>query len=270
MPKKNEIMVVHVGPNGTNITGKTKKGRELISLTHMAKDHGTKLVADYLRLESTKEYLQEVESDMGIPISELIQVVRGGLPENQGTWAVGVIAQHFAIWLSAKYALFVTKLLEALRTGEAKVVSMLPPIEAQLFREVSIEMSKQYNKKLCEESVTPKQKKFSAINGNKKAMRLATNGLHDPSDIRRIATSLGIKHTSGVDALHQLAPVRSAWMGDAKAVFVVGISKTIEDAFKITAIEIPYLEQLQKAGLSKETLEYFRYRKSLLGSDEEK
>lgn len=48
-------------------------------------NHVGKKVADYIRLSNTKEFLQELSSDMGIPVSELIQVIKGGIPELQGT-----------------------------------------------------------------------------------------------------------------------------------------------------------------------------------------
>lgn len=56
-----------------------------MNATAMCRANG-KLIADYLRLDITKAFLAELEADMGIPIAEQIQVVRGGHPEAQGTW----------------------------------------------------------------------------------------------------------------------------------------------------------------------------------------
>ena len=39
-----------------------------------------KLFADYTRLKTTSDFLEELSSDMGIPISALIQSVKGGMP----------------------------------------------------------------------------------------------------------------------------------------------------------------------------------------------
>ena len=43
-------------------------------------------MADYKRLKATSEFVSELSSDVGFPISALIQVVSGGIPQFQGTW----------------------------------------------------------------------------------------------------------------------------------------------------------------------------------------
>lgn len=53
-----------------------------INLTAMAQANG-KLIADYLRLETTKAFVEELSKTMGIPIVNLIQVKAG---RNGGTW----------------------------------------------------------------------------------------------------------------------------------------------------------------------------------------
>jgi KilA-N domain len=54
-----------------------------INATAMCKA-ASKLFADYSRLRTTEAFLKELASDMGIPISELIQSIRGGGPTVQG------------------------------------------------------------------------------------------------------------------------------------------------------------------------------------------
>lgn len=39
----------------------------------------------YLESKDKREFLDALSADIGIPISELIQVVRGGYPSKQGT-----------------------------------------------------------------------------------------------------------------------------------------------------------------------------------------
>ena len=39
-----------------------------------------KKINDYLRLNNTKEFCKELSSETGIPVSELIQVIKGGVP----------------------------------------------------------------------------------------------------------------------------------------------------------------------------------------------
>lgn len=58
---------------------------------------------------STKEFIAELSSEVGIPATELIQSVTGGNPALQGTWVHPQVAIHLAQWLSAKFAVRVTQ-----------------------------------------------------------------------------------------------------------------------------------------------------------------
>lgn len=81
-----------------------------VNATALCKESG-KLIADYLRNDTTKEFLKELESDMRIPITELIQIIRGGTPSFQGTWVHPKVAINLAQWLSPKFAVFVTNII---------------------------------------------------------------------------------------------------------------------------------------------------------------
>lgn len=66
-----------------------------INATAMCKAAG-KLWADYRRLKITGEFCGALSSDMGIPITELIQSFTGGNPQLQGTWVHPHVALHLA------------------------------------------------------------------------------------------------------------------------------------------------------------------------------
>ena len=89
-----------------------------VNATAMCKIAG-KNFADYNRLSSTQDYFRALNSDMGIPISELIQVVKGGNPELQGTWVHPHVAIHLAQWLSPEFAVKVSKWVMEWMTGQA-------------------------------------------------------------------------------------------------------------------------------------------------------
>lgn len=78
-----------------------------INATAMCQAVG-KLFADYRRLGSTEAFLTELSDDMGIPISVLVQSVRGGQGA-QGTWVHPDAAVHLAQWLSPKFAVAVSR-----------------------------------------------------------------------------------------------------------------------------------------------------------------
>ncbi len=79
-----------------------------INATAMCKAAG-KLFGHYNALDSTKAFMVELSSDIGIPISELLQAVKGGEPHLQGTWIHPQVAIHLAQWLSPKFAVQVSK-----------------------------------------------------------------------------------------------------------------------------------------------------------------
>lgn len=79
-----------------------------INATELCKAAG-KLWADYHRNKTTREFLEELSEDMGIPITLLIQTVRDGVRGIQGTWIHPQVAIHFGQWLSPKFAVRVSK-----------------------------------------------------------------------------------------------------------------------------------------------------------------
>jgi hypothetical protein len=88
-----------------------------INATAMCKAAG-KLMGDYTRLSSTKEFLQELSADMGIPISQLIQVLRPGGEGLQGTWVHPQVSTHLAQWLSPRFAVQVSKWIQEWLSGK--------------------------------------------------------------------------------------------------------------------------------------------------------
>lgn len=65
--------------------------------------------ADYGRLQQTQKFFAALSSDMGIPITDLVQSIRGGDPRLQGTWVHPQVAINLAQWLSAEFAVRVTQ-----------------------------------------------------------------------------------------------------------------------------------------------------------------
>lgn len=63
-----------------------------------------KLFNDYSRLKTTTGFLLALQTDTGIPVTELIQQLRGGEPHLQGTWVHPKVAIHLAQWLSPEFA----------------------------------------------------------------------------------------------------------------------------------------------------------------------
>lgn len=79
-----------------------------INATAMCKACG-KEFKHYNENQTTKAFIKALETEVGIPTSELIQVLRGGNPELQGSWVHPQVAIHLAQWLSPKFAVMVSK-----------------------------------------------------------------------------------------------------------------------------------------------------------------
>ena len=98
--------VISHNHNDTLINQRYKDG--YINLTAMAQANG-KLIADYLRLESTNGFLTELSGSMGIPIDQLVIRKTTGPNSERGTWGHPQIAIHCGQWCSAVFAVLVTR-----------------------------------------------------------------------------------------------------------------------------------------------------------------
>ena len=82
--------------------------------TEMCKVSKTKkLVKDFLKLNSTKEYIKVLAEDLGVSPDSLIEVKKGGSGE-QGTWVHEDIAIELAGWINPKFRLWVNRVAKKL------------------------------------------------------------------------------------------------------------------------------------------------------------
>ena len=96
-----------------------------INATAMCQAVG-KQMNDYLRLKTTKGFLEALGPATGIPVAELIQRVMGGTPEHQGTWVHPRVAIHLAQWLSPEFAVQVSDWVFEWINGQANRRAQLP------------------------------------------------------------------------------------------------------------------------------------------------
>lgn len=88
-----------------------------VNATAMCKAFG-KLGADYYRLATTKEFVQELSSDMGIPIRDIIVTQVGGESHLKGTWIHPDLAINLAMWLSPKFSVKVSRWVRDWMSGK--------------------------------------------------------------------------------------------------------------------------------------------------------
>ncbi|MES2103102.1 MAG: KilA-N domain-containing protein [Pseudomonadota bacterium] len=78
-----------------------------INATAMCNAAG-KLIGHFLENKTTALFLAELQADIGIPISTLVQTTKGGNSAYQGTWVHPQVAIQLAQWLSPKFAVQVS------------------------------------------------------------------------------------------------------------------------------------------------------------------
>jgi len=89
-----------------------------INATEMCRAAG-KLFGHYHENKTTKAFLAALSSDIGIPISLLVEPVRGGPMDSRGTWVHPLVATHLAQWLSPEFAVRVAKWIYEWMSGRA-------------------------------------------------------------------------------------------------------------------------------------------------------
>jgi hypothetical protein len=78
---------------------------------------GAKKFNDWRRLDTTKQLLVSLESDTGIPVSQLVDIKKGNSGDfNQGSWIHPDLAIQLAQWISPLFALQVSKWIRTLFT----------------------------------------------------------------------------------------------------------------------------------------------------------
>ena len=69
-----------------------------------------KMFGHYNQLGQTKAFLEALSADIGIPISGLVQIIRGGNDKlSQGTWVHPQVAINLGQWLSPVFAVKVSR-----------------------------------------------------------------------------------------------------------------------------------------------------------------
>ena len=102
---------------GTPIHQRASDG--FVNATALCKAAG-KTVHDYIRLNSTTEFLNALSLDTGIPVSSLTITFKGTPAELQGTWVHPKVAIHLGQWCSPKFAVAVANWVYEWMVGNIK------------------------------------------------------------------------------------------------------------------------------------------------------
>lgn len=81
-----------------------------------------KIAKDWLKLDSTKAYIQELSVDRRILPSDFARIQKGGDNTKQGTWLHPELIIDYAMWLNPKFKVWcMNHLQQLLRTGETSI-----------------------------------------------------------------------------------------------------------------------------------------------------
>ena len=102
--------IISLSSNNTQITFQRQEDG-YINATALCQNAG-KQFGHYNANQTTQAFLKELQAEIGITITELMQIQKGGEPHLQGTWVHPQVATHLAQWLSPKFAVQVSKWLQ--------------------------------------------------------------------------------------------------------------------------------------------------------------
>lgn len=130
-----------------------RKSDGYVNATAMCQAVGKKL-SHYLANQTTKDFLEELSSDTGIPASLLVIVKKGGIAAEQGTWAHPDVAINLGQWCAPKYAVQVSRWVREWMAAGKEPTFQLPQTYAEALRSLADESEKKQRleRRLVEES----------------------------------------------------------------------------------------------------------------------
>jgi len=193
--------------------------------TVAAKAFGKK-VNDWLRLDSTKDYIDAlIESRKcyvaGIPVSEqnqLVRIIQGGSnPTVQGTWLHHQLAIAYARWLNAAFSIWCDEIIYSmLHKKESPAYD--PNFAIHTKRDTQIQNSKNINAVMFDRGGPSKIIAYNRMN-----CKVRTN--KEPNEVVKIGRECGLKANecgSAKEVLRRVAPEKACGMSFADSLIVMG------------------------------------------------
>ena len=157
----------------------------MINATMLCKAHGKKLLSNYTRNKETKEYLEELSSDMRISITQLIEVCKGNTSKfQQGTWVHRKVAIHLAQWLSPNFAVQVSNWLDELFiTGKVELGQETFNKELENKFQEQIKLLTQDKEQAIEEKATISRQLSSVTQNHNKMLKRRRRGVYEIGNV---------------------------------------------------------------------------------------
>ena len=127
-PEKPPVRLIEHSLDGAVIPQRPTDG--YINATKLCQKAG-KQFNDYHRLGQTQAFLNELNLETGIPVSKLVQIIRGrGDTIQQGTWVYPDVAIQLGQWLSPAFAVQVSRWVREWMMG---TVTPYMPVHVQRY-----------------------------------------------------------------------------------------------------------------------------------------
>ena len=153
--------------NGTPVKFSTdNESFVMINATEMAKKFG-KRTFDWLKIDSTKSFLEAIAETKKIVSADLVVVRRGGNEkDSQGTWMHEDVAFEFARWLDPKFGVWCNDVVKDLIRNKMESDKMS---DNEIVQKALLIVNKQLEEAKKElEEIRPKAKTFDQITASDK------------------------------------------------------------------------------------------------------
>ena len=168
-------------PNCSSITIPMREDG-MINATLLCKAHGKKLLANYNQNKQTKEYLQALSINIGIPILQLFVITVGG--NHSGTWVHRKVAIHLAQWLSPSFAVQVSNWLDELFiTGKVELGQEKSNKELENKFQKQIKLLTQEKQQAIEEKEIISRQLSSATQNHNKMLKRRRRGVYEIGNV---------------------------------------------------------------------------------------
>ncbi len=199
---------------------------------------------DWLRLKETTDYIEALIRSQkcyvaGIVVSEqnqLVRIVNGGEPKNQGTWLHQKLIVPFARWLNPDFAVWCDEIIFSMLSGKQKEDKSfdVKDIDQHINRAIQVENSKQINSFMFERGG-----KYKIIAYNQENCRIRCGQL--PNEVIKAGKVLGLKsseRTSAKEVFRKTSPEKACGMSLADKLILSGGDETKSLALSVKAQEI--------------------------------